>query len=82
MDEGTTPLPEYHRTGRPDLITRDAAQDFIGFAIAILDYVFVLSDRFDDFVWRKVAKKAKGVAAGDEIDMEPARTKIQTVWLR
>lgn len=53
----------------PELITRDEAQDLMEFATAILDYVFVLSDKFDDFVRRKAAKKSKGVAAGDEIEM-------------
>jgi hypothetical protein len=53
----------------PELISRNEAQDLMEFGSAILDYVFVLSDKFDDFVRRKAGKKAQGPTAEDEINL-------------
>jgi hypothetical protein len=51
----------------PEVISRDEAQDLMEFATAILGYVFVLSDKFDDFLQRKSTKKVRGTTTGDEI---------------
>lgn len=55
-------------------ISREDAHDILDFGVAICEYVFVLSERYEEFIARERRKKAKRSLRGASVSFEGKQT--------